>query len=559
MDDELNSAVLGLMLPCEHSREAELLEWFQGELAKIADTQAEQTAWLRAQQHQWLINEEPQNAFKVLVQRAIFQQGREPQTFMFADAPENSPRALAAKCLAAQYFKIHKRVRSQFLMGFDEARQFISYSSYLIDLAVAQRMSASEISRVLGARDRRYGLQWRAIRYLLERCKVAPVISLEAFEHEYSKESLAEPDLLADLTLDEAVGYVANIGRTVGLDADLAPDLAVLLLESSHEPYLCILHYQLMSLSFCDHAVTYAYEFSPRGQNAASLMQKYNEAGVPVAKNAFLNNAKALLRFDATWVDGRAENRKPAASLAAVLGQLETMGALAKRQAARFILAALHRNLRISEERKGVGLANELVGLTETGWNSLLDAISSKGSGTNGIIEQRIVDCVGDVRHRDDWVPRGLGDSVFAPSIFRNKLGDVEFIKSKASPPEVVAYESHGGHLTAVYVEDHFDTFFQVLEKRSTEFENVTSLADWSLKVVFVAHSFSPGLPVELPRETNDGPLKVTIEYQSFTDLADELRQTLDERERINAILIEPLNQYHVHPRVRRRLIELSR
>jgi hypothetical protein len=123
----------------------------------------------------------------------------------------------------------------------------------------------------------------------------------------------------------------------------------------------------------------------------------------------------------------------------------------------------------------------------------------------------------------------------------------------------VVAYESHGGHLTAVYVEDHFDTFFQVLEKRSTEFENVTSLADWSLKVVFVAHSFSPGLPVELPRETNDGPLKVTIEYQSFTDLADELRQTLDERERINAILIEPLNQYHVHPRVRRRLIELSR
>ena len=64
----------------------------------------------------------------------------------------------------------------------------------------------------------------------------------------------------------------------------------------------------MRGLAFYDHPPTFAYEFTPRGQAVGWLAQNYRDAGIPVAGSAFLNNAKAIRRFDSGWVAGRADH-----------------------------------------------------------------------------------------------------------------------------------------------------------------------------------------------------------------------------------------------------------
>lgn len=558
MDDELKSAVLGLLIPCDLSQQPELLHWFAAQLSGRGGTDTERSAWLRAQLGHWSGGAEPTVPFKQLVQRAIYDGGRTPPTFMFSDVNNKDVRLQASAQIARQYFMIQRNLVKRFLFSFDEAREFLSYSAYLIALAKDQLMSASEISRVLGSRDARFRLQWRAVRYLLERAKVAPTMTPEAFEATFSDDGSAEADLLADLTLHEAVEFAGRTAKRLGGSEGIADQLRVMLIESVHNPYICILHYQLMTLAFCDHAVTFAYEFSPRGQTAGFLTSRYNQSGVSVAKNAFLNNAKALLRFDKEWVDGRSKNRAAAAALSAILNTLESMGPLSKRELARTILAILHRNLRISREGTQGGLPNRMQTMTTGNAASFLAALGATSSSTSGIAEQRLVDCFGAFKHPvGEWAARGLGDSVFAPSLFRSKLGDSEFVNVKSDPPELVGYESHGGHLSRIYVDDHFDTFFQVLEKRAPEFENVAPLQNWTFRIVFVAHSFENGLPVMIPRTTSRGDIAVFVEYLSFEHLSQTLEAAPERVDLLNDLLVNPLNQHHIHPRIRQRVIEL--
>lgn len=86
----------------------------------------------------------------------------------------------------------------------------------------------------------------------------------------------------------------------------------------------------------------------------------------------------------------------------------------------------------------------------------------------------------------DDWVPRGIGDSVFATNLSKKKFGDAE-LKHKVRD-EIIAVEAHGGRLTGRYVEDHLFTMRAVLEARRAELEDRVPVARWSVEVVFVAH-----------------------------------------------------------------------
>ncbi|MGH6781318.1 MAG: hypothetical protein ACREB5_04340, partial [Sphingomonadaceae bacterium] len=483
--------------------------------------------------------------------------GREPATFMFSRLGEGDPREAASERLAGNYFAIHRRLMSDHLMSFDEARQFLSYSSFILALALEQRMSASEISRVLASRDQRYQFRWRPVRHLLEQTGSAAVIEADAFREVFAQHATAESELLSDFTLEEGLEHVARLALALGCPDNIESGLRTLLINEVHEPYICILHYQLMVLSFCDHAVSYAYEFSPRGQNADFLTGRYNEAGITVAKSAYLNNAKALLRFDRGWADGRSDHRRAATALSSILNALESMGAMAKAELARFLLALLHRNLRIAEE-EGQGLPLCLTALDAPSLDRLLIAVAANGSGTSGLIEQRLVDCHAASAHSDQWSSRGLGDSVFAANLFRKKLGDVEYMNVRAAPAKVVAYESHGGHLTELYVQDHFDTFFQVLCARAEELETVAPLPEWSLAVVFVAHSFVGNLPKEVSARVGDAEIRVCVRYMTFAELAEKLREDGNRLQIVDRLLVEPLNQIHIHRRIRRRVVELA-
>ena len=59
------------------------------------------------------------------------------------------------------------------------------------------------------------------------------------------------------------------------------------------------------------------------------------------------------------------------------------------------------------------------------------------------------------------WRSHGIGDSVNASNVSRRKIGDAEF--QHATEKTVVAYESHAGRLTDVYVDGHVETLRRVI------------------------------------------------------------------------------------------------
>ncbi len=557
MNSELKAVVLGLLLPCDQSEEQRFLTFFDNALEAGGIGEEERPLWVRAQLSHWQADGQPTPEFRSIVEDSIYRAGRDPVTFMFSHLREEDPRRAAGKNLASQYFDIHSRLKSHHLMGFDEARQFLSFAPFIIALALEQRMSASEISRVLAARDARYEMRWRPVKYVLDRVRASRSIEPNAFEEAYREHAKAEPELLSDLTLEQGTAYVGSIAEALGCKGSVEGNLHAILVDHVHEPYLCILHYQLMILSFSDHAVTYAYEFSPRGQNVDFLTRQYNEAGIVVAQSAYLNNAKALLRFDQAWADGRTDHRHAAAALVSLLNLLESMAPLPKAELARFILALLHRKLRVSSERAAGDVPDRLPDLDIPAADHLLQKVAASGSATGGLIEQRIVDCYAVGRYGGQGTWRGIGDSVFAPNLFRKKLGDIEFVTAHATPPRAIGFEAHGGHLTDLYIRDHFDTYSKVLSARAEELRAIAPLADWSLAVHFIAHSFADDLPEQQEVSVGDLTVTVQIQYVTFTEVAESMADNENHIKTLNRLLVEPLNQFPVHPRVRQRFAGL--
>jgi hypothetical protein len=338
------------------------------------------------------------------------------------------------------------------------------------------------------------------------------------------------------------------VAESLGCKGEFDEWLTDLFIHDLHAPYLLILHFQLLIQARFDHAVTYAYEFKPRGQVATWLTQQYIAAGIPVARNAFLNNAKATLRFDQVWVTGRTDHLRSASALASILERIESLGALAKEELAAQIRGLLHRYIRIQSEQNAGELPNLLPPLGQAEATNLLNSIARANTATTGILEQRLVDCFGSVRHlsNDGWSVRGLADSVFAANTFRKKLGDVEFERPERIDPESTSYESHGGRLTLPYVFDHLDSFAFVLSLREEELSSIAALDQWAFKVVFVAHEFDDGLPASHQL----GTCTVDLDYITFADVADELLDG-DTLDHVNAMIVTPLNNGFVHPDVR--------
>lgn len=547
MSFELRAAVRAMLLPVVSSREEEFLAEVDQQLASLGSAE-EKADWIHLQLRRWKREGKPTPDLQRFVAGLLFSDSRVPVTFMFENTigPTGESYVEGAKKAAIGFFRLHKSLVGKHLFTHDEARQIMSHMGMISRLAIEERMTASEISRIITVRDNRFSLNWRTVKLILNTMNCEPKLEVSDFERIFEDDKAAEPLLLGDLDLIGSIERITELAATLGCAGDFSRWLADLFVTQVHAPYLPLLHYQLTIQAEYDHAVTYAYEFNPRGTKGVWMTEKYLSASIPVGKSAVLNNSKATLRFDQVWVSGRDDNLRPANAMARILEAIENLGAQAKQEIAAQVRGLLHRYMRTSAEKSAGKLPFEVEKLDFAGATKLLYHIGKSNTRTSGIIEQRLTDCYGLKQH-PKWSTKGLRDSVFAASTFRKKLGDVEFELPVRPFPEIVAYESHGGRLSEPYVLDHLDTFNNVLLARQEDLETIAPLSSWKFKVVFIAHSFGDSLP----KTGIAQGCSVLFEYLTFEEAAKALSDAKDV-ELINEHLVEPLNTPYVHPDVRR-------
>lgn len=548
MDYNLRAAIRAVLLPVTASREQQFLDAVEAYLDGIGIAQ-DKASWVNLQLRRWKRDGSPTHAFRAFVRHLLYVEVRNPVTFMFdsVDGPNGPAYRRAAKLGSNNFFDLHASLVSSHLLPHDAARQILSHAGMIARLAVEEQMTASEISRLITVRDNRFSLNWRAVQAILSKLGCSPSLSLGQAQQTFQDDSAAEPALLGDLDISGSIERVALVAENLGCKGEFVEWLTDLFETDFHARYLLLLHYQLLIQDSFDHAVTYAYEFKPRGQIATWLTEQYIAAGIPVARNAFLNNAKATLRFDQVWVTGRTDSPRSATALANILEAVENMGSLAKDELASQMRGLLHRYLRVEAERHGGALPHLVPDLTAAQAEALLAAIGGGNTNSTGILEQRLVDCFGLCEHAENgWASKGLGDSVFAANTYRRKLGDIEFELPVRPNPRSVSYESHGGHLTEPYVRDHLDSFTYVLGVRQEELEAIAPLLDWQFEVVFVAHACDPGLPGEIEVRGCDVALRYVTFEEAANNLSGRARLAL-----INEHLVAPLNHGFVHPNVR--------
>ncbi|OYZ16429.1 MAG: hypothetical protein B7Y35_00315 [Sphingomonadales bacterium 28-64-96] len=513
----------------------------------IADGKPE---WIALQLRRWQADGKPDVALRNLIASLLFEKGRAPPSYIFDsyDGPNGERYLEAARSLSQRYFSLHQKLRGTHLLSHEEARQLLSHAGLITRLAIEERMSASEICRLLVARDSRTLLNWKMVQAILADARQVPNLGLATAQAIFAADTEAEPLLLGDLTIPGAIERIGLIAESFGCTSGVASWLRALLIEEPHEPFLLILHYQLLIQAEYDHALTFAYEFSPRGQAVKWLTEQYSGAGIPVAKDAYLNNAKAVLRFDEAWVTGRSDNLKSATALARTLRAMEDLGPVAKSELASQMRGLLHRNLRLNTEANAGLLPNQLAEITAASAEKIFAVVAVRNTRTTGIVEQRIVDCFGVKRHPpvDGWTSKGIGQSVFAANVPSKKFGDAEFEFADRMQPLIRAYEAHGGLLTMPYVLDHLNSFSAVLKARMDELVSISKLENWSFEVIFIAHQFDVNLPVN----QNIFGVDVTLTYISFEDVVAALDPIAD-RQILTENLIERLNNGNVHPSIR--------
>jgi len=555
MSFELRAAIRSVLLPVASAREAEFLS----EVTRLLDSAGvaeDKASWIALQLRRWKRDDAPTPEFRAFVKDLLYLAHRAPVTFMFdsIEGPNGEAYRNAARLTSANFFDLHSTLVSAHLLDHDSARQILSHSGMIARLAVEEKMTASEISRLITVRDNRFSLNWRVVHAMLSKLGCAPILTLPASNDVFDDDAVAEPVLLGDLDIKGGIEQVAQVAKSLGCAGNFSDWLSDLLINDIHPPFLVFMHYQLLIQAKFDHAVTYAYEFKPRGQIGNWLTEKYIACGVPVAKNPFLNNAKATLRYDQAWVTGRTDSLRSATALANILEAIENLGSQAKNELAAQIRGLLHRYIRVKSEPHNGDLPHRIPALTMNQTNNLLTAIGRGNTRTTGILEQRLVDCYGLLHHPTvaGWTPKGLRDSAFAANTFRKKFGDVEFERPVRPKPVIVAYESHGGRLTLPYVLDHLDSFASVLAARDEELRSIAQLGDWRFTVVFVAHSFDEGLPPDQPV----GNVNVALRYVTFAAAARELIDA-NAVASVNANIQDPLNNGFIHPQVRQRALEM--
>ncbi|WP_386172370.1 hypothetical protein [Sulfitobacter sp. R86518] len=313
-----------------------------------------------------------------------------------------------------------------------------------------------------------------------------------------------------------------------------------------------MLHFQLTAQAMFNHRLTNAYEFEPRGERVLWLASEYNRAGLDVGMSPFLNNAKSVDTLDSAWAASKKKKERHAArALVDILTELDCLSDPSRSAAGQYLRALLHRMLRISLQTNTV-LTAPLPAIDAEGGHRLLVGVAAGNTGTRGVIEQRLTDCIA-LREAGDlaqWRLRGFGDSVFTTNTSQKKLGDAEL--KHATENRIIAVEAHGGRLTEKYVQDHLFTMRNVIPLRLEELEDRAPIGDWALELQFFAHDLDNGLSEDHIVEG----LPVHINYRRFADVAG-MPVDGDFLALLSTYFTEHLNAVHVHSRTRQAVLNL--
>ncbi|WP_322094567.1 hypothetical protein [Paraburkholderia bannensis] len=534
-----------LLLPAMAGTESAGGDALQRELLALGVRPEDFLNWVSLRLQEWRANEQPHRQL-VRVARAVI---------LASCAGASTDVQAQGGRLAERYFKLHERLRKQHLMKHEEAVAFLSHAFLIAYLAFSERLSAAQIANLLTQRDRRAKFSRQAVANILAAMGIEPSLSQTRVESLFDSDASGELVEFADASLDVAAEIVAEIGEKLGFPGDLLAALRVLMpterggaIASQFTPYLQMLHYQCCVAEYFDHALTDVYEFSPRGEATRWLIRKYPNS-IAGAANPFLNNAKSVEILDLSWVRTKKNKERPGAmALFTLLEGMQAMGFFARRELAWWVRLWLVRIIRLASLRP-----IELPGsLSPEQTQRLLDCVRGGNTASFGIIEQRVVDAIASVVHVG-WRVRGVGDAVNATNISRAKLGDCDFLDPRTAT--LLAYESHGGELSSVYVDEHVATLHKAILRRVEELNAVADLGDWTVTITFVAHSVVGPIPREAV--VHDVPIQIsTCTFREFLDLhAPEATPAIVEA--INNFVLTPFRERRTPNEARRQLMAI--
>jgi hypothetical protein len=457
--------------------------------------------------------------------------------------------------LARRYEQLLRSLAEENL-DLGHALGLISQAPFGYHLAAVERMSATQVARVLTERLGGAFVSWQACQKLLSVLGLRPHLEWDPVETLLEKDRLAALGRFADTDPVSAAELVGVVATRLGFPGECAALLQVLVPSLDPDelqfPYLQAIEFQGVITRFFDHPPQFLYEFAPRGRVATNVFDRYPPALVPTA-NPILNNFKAIEAVDSAWARSRSVQ---AHALAGLLGGMASMPHPARRELAEWIRQWVRHVVGLLDSGfaafpAGVASGNGMV-------SKVIDFVSAANTGTFGIAEQRLVDALSVLKHpdRDGWRSRGVGDAVNAPNLARAKVGDSDF--QDTAGRRITGYEPHGGRLTTPYLAAHHRSLSRSIERRAErEMSAIADPVDWSVGVVFVAHQFSFD-PTQPLKAVMHGVETVTT-FTTFADLARDvtaIASSNDLQDSIEQHFFAALNRRQTPQAVRERVAD---
>lgn len=548
---DLDAAIRTLLLPLRPGTKGSYSDRAADILNELNVTM-DHADWVLLELSRWRDTAAPSATFKRFIKELLFSPDREPQSFAIDVAAEGLTVSQIASNLAKNFFTLHAQLMELEKISHEEASRILSHTHTIALLASGSGMTASRIYGMLSKDGIALGKGWSAVRMILDKCGLKQEVKQPEVETVFNEDKEAEPELFGDLNIMESILHAATACREFGYHGKLEEQLRTLLIGNFHAPYICMLHFQLTTLTIYNHRISNAYEFFPRGQGLLWLAKQYRNSGLNVAGSPFLNNAKSVDTLDTFWAATKKTAQRPAARvLADILHEFDKLSDPSRSASAQYLRCLFHRFIRINLENHGP-LPDALSVLTPAQATNLCNGISGGNTGTTGVLEQRLSDCwlLHKSVHPHDWHIKGIGDSVFATNTSKKKFGDAE-IKHRINPI-IIAVEAHGGHLSQVYVDDHIATLRRVLPLRIEELEDRMPIAHWVLDLHFISHSVDQNL---LPFMNIEG-LAVQITYRQFADIT-PLGADLEFQALLSEHFVDKLNVVHVPAKFRRAVLDL--
>ncbi|WP_139230679.1 MULTISPECIES: hypothetical protein [unclassified Leifsonia] len=454
------------------------------------------------------------------------------------------------------YFALYKRLRA----GTDDAvglshtlaRRLLSRTSLIAHLLSAERLSCSQIARLLHSTENSLSVPHAAVQVIARALSLLPALdAAEVGDDLWRTDQERALTLFPDSNLVETCEVTGLEAAKWAPEANTAELLITLCRANAAEeirwPYLQILHWCTTALEFYDHPASYLYEFGPRGAIGIALFGRYPT----VTGNPVLNNAKAVETLNATWARNRGGDDSHA--LVELLRLLESLPFSARRQVARVFRSWLIRVIEL--ETVEPTLLNMVATIDD--FTTVTSYITTSETNTQGVIEQCVVDCLATLAFdRPGWRSKGIGDGINWTNLSQHKLGDVEF--TNVNSRTAIALEAHGGHLSAVYVRDHQRSLARIVEQRLVDsWADLDDPANWSIRVVFVAHSRdADGLP---DIEVMHG-VRVQYEYIDYAQLRDAAIGDGDPEWHLavfNELVVAALNKTNIRQSARDKFVEI--